>query len=147
VAEVPAGTSVAWADALPPTRSAALARIARVRPAEYARTRNHLDGAVTGLSPYITHGLVTLREVLAGVLQQGPLPVQHKLVFELGWRAFFRHVWAHEGDGILHSLHPGPRPDAAYAPVLPPDIRQARTGVPVIDEAVRTLYATQQFQI
>ena len=63
----------AWADALPPTRSAALTRIERVRPAAYARTRNQLDGAVTGLSPYLTHGLVTLPEVLAGVLQQGCL--------------------------------------------------------------------------
>jgi deoxyribodipyrimidine photo-lyase len=135
-------TPASRADALPPTRSAALARIARVRPAAYARTRNHLDGAVTGLSPYLTHGLVTLREVLAGVLQREPLPVRHKLVFELGWREFFRHVWAHEGEGILQSLHPGPRPDAAYGPLLPPDIRQARTGVPAIDAAVRTLYAT-----
>ena len=129
-------------DSLPPTRSAALAHIARVRPAAYARTRNHLDGAVTGLSPYITHGIVTLREVLAGVLQREPLDVQHKLVFELGWREFFRHVWSHRGDEILQSLHAGPRPDAAYDPVLPADIREARTGVAVIDEAVRTLYAT-----
>jgi deoxyribodipyrimidine photo-lyase len=114
----------------------------RVRPAAYARTRNHLDGAVTGLSPYLTHGIVTLREVLAGVLQQGPLPVQHKLVFELGWREYFRHVWAHQGELILQSLHEGPRPDAAYAGTLPADVRQARTGVPAVDEAVRTLYAT-----
>ncbi|MFY7914985.1 MAG: deoxyribodipyrimidine photolyase, partial [Rubrivivax sp.] len=67
-----------------PTRSAALARLAQVRPAAYARTRNHLDGAVTGLSPYITHGLLTLPDVLSGVLERGPLEVQHKLVFELG---------------------------------------------------------------
>jgi deoxyribodipyrimidine photo-lyase len=131
-----------WADALPPTRSAALARIDRVRPAAYARTRNHLDGAVTGLSPYLTHGLITLPEVLRGVLQREPLSVQHKLVFELGWREFFRHAWAQAGDGILQSLHTGPRPDETYAPVLPADIREARTGVPAIDEAVRTLYAT-----
>ena len=113
-----------------------------MRPAAYARTRNHLDGAVTGLSPYITHGLLTLPEVLAGVLERGPLEVQHKLVFELGWREFFRHAWGHLGEGILRSLHTGPRPDDAYARELPADIRQARTGVPVIDEAVRTLYAT-----
>lgn len=141
-ADLLADEPMGWADMLPPTRSAALARIARVRPAAYARTRNHLDGAVTGLSPYLTHGLVTLREVLAGVLQREPLPVQHKLVFELGWRAFFRHAWAHAGDGILQSLHPGPRPDADYALTLPADIREARTGVPAIDAAVRTLYAT-----
>jgi deoxyribodipyrimidine photo-lyase len=133
---------VAWADTLPPSRDAALARIARVKPADYARSRNHLDGAVTGLSPYLTHGLVTLRDVLAGVLERGPLAIEHKLVFELGWREFFRHAWAHAGDDILHSLHPGPLPETAYAPVLPPDIREARTGVPAIDLAVRTLYDT-----
>ncbi len=132
----------AWTDALPPTHSAALARIGRIRPAAYARTRNHLDGAVTGLSPYLTHGLITLREVLAGVQQRESLSVQHKLAFELGWREFFRHVWGHAGEGILHSLHPGPRPEALCAPTLPADIREARTGVPAIDEAVRTLYAT-----
>lgn len=131
-----------WTQALPPTRSAALARIARVRPAAYARTRNQLDGAVTGLSPYITHGLVTLPEVLAGVLQHTALDVQHKLVFELGWREFFRHAWGHAGDGILQSLHAGPLPEAAYARPLPADIREARSGVPAIDQAVRTLYAT-----
>jgi len=132
----------AWADTLPPTRSAALARIARVRPTAYARSRNHLDGAVTGLSPYLTHGLITLHDVLAGVLEREPLAVQHKLVFELGWREFFRHAWAHQGEQILQSLHEGPRADAAYARTLPADIREARTGVPAIDQAVKTLYAT-----
>ena len=43
-----------------PTLAAAQARIAAVRPAAYARTRNALDGAVSQLSPYITHGFVTL---------------------------------------------------------------------------------------
>ena len=129
-------------DAPPPKRHAAMARIAGIRPVAYARTRNHLDGAVTGLSPYLTHGLVTLREVLAEVVRHQRLDVRHKFAFELGWREFFRHVWARHGDGILWSLHPGPRPDESYDPVLPDDIWQGRTGVPAIDEAVRTLYAT-----
>ena len=125
-----------------PTRAAALARVAAVRPVDYARSRNAIDGAVTGLSPYITHGLVTLPEVLAGVASRHRLDVRHKFVFELGWREYFRHVWAHQGDAILQSLHAGPLPDEAYAREVPADIRQARTGVPVIDMAVRTLYAT-----
>ena len=128
--------------ALPPHRDAALERIARVQPSDYARTRNHLEGAVTGLSPYLTHGLVTLREVLEGVVAREALSVQHKLVFELGWREFFRHAWRHSGDQIFQSLHTGPQVESAYDPVLPVDIREGRTGVPVIDEAVRTLYAT-----
>lgn len=123
-----------------PTLEAALARIAAVRPAAYARTRNALDGAVSGLSPYISHGFVSLTEVLAGVAAHHRLDMQHKFVYELGWRAYFRHVWQQHGDGILRSLHEGPLPDTAYATELPADIRQAQTGVPVIDEAVRTLY-------
>lgn len=129
-------------DAIEPTRAAALARIAAVRPAAYARTRNSLDGAVSGLSPSLTHGIVSLPEVLAGVTARHPLDVQHKFVFELGWRAFFRHVWAQRGDGILQSLHAGPLPDDAYTSELPADVRRAATGVPVIDQAVRSLYAT-----
>jgi deoxyribodipyrimidine photo-lyase len=127
---------------LPANRDAAMARLAQVRPAAYARTRNHLDGAVTGLSPYLTHGLITLPEVLAELLRHHTLEVGHKLVFELGWREFFRHVWSHRGDGILQSLHAGPLAEDSYASVLPQDIRQARTGIPVIDESVRTLYRT-----
>jgi deoxyribodipyrimidine photo-lyase len=126
----------------PPTLAAAHARIAAVRPAAYARTRNAIDGAVSGLSPYITHGLVSLTDVLAGMAARHELAVQHKFVYELGWRAYFRHVWHHRGEGILRSLHDAPLPDAAYATELPADIRQGNTGVPAIDQAVRTLYAT-----
>lgn len=127
---------------LVPTLAAAHRRLAAVRPAAYARTRNAIDGAVTGLSPYITHGLLTLPQVLADVNARQALPIDHKFVYELGWREFFRHVWRHRGDGIAASLHDGPLPDAVYERTLPEDIRQARTGVPVIDQAVRTLYAT-----
>ena len=55
--------------------AAAQARIAAVRPAAYARTRNALDGAVSGLSPYVTHGFVTLADVLAGVAARHALDV------------------------------------------------------------------------
>ena len=129
-------------DLFPPTREAALARITAVRPSDYARSRNALDGAVTQLSPYLTHGFVSLPEVLAGVAAQHRLDVQHKFVFELGWRAYFHHVWQHLGAGIFESLHPGVLPDHGYATEVPADVRQARTGVPVIDMAVRTLYAS-----
>lgn len=125
-----------------PTMAAAHARIAGVRPAAYARTRNALDGAVSGLSPYITHGFVSLADVLRGVAARHPLSVQHKFVFELGWRAYFRHVWDRHGDGILRSLRAGPLPDDAYAAEVPLDVREGRTGVPVVDEAVRVLYRT-----
>ena len=130
------------ADLFPATLEAARARVTALQPADYARSRNALEGAVSYLSPYITHGLVSLPEVLADVTARHALAAQHKFVFELGWRAYFRHVWQHRGTGILDALHEGPLPQARYATLLPDDIRQAVTGVPVIDMAVRTLYTT-----
>ncbi len=129
-------------DLFPPTLAAARQRIAAIQPAAYARSRNHLGGAVTRLSPYLTHGIVSLTDVAVAVASAHRLDLGDKLVVELGWRAFFHHVARHRGDAILQSLHAGPRPDAAYAAQLPDDIRQARSGVPAIDQAVRTLYAT-----
>lgn len=129
-------------DKFPPTLAAAEARVAAIRPDEYARSRNALDGAVTGLSPYLTHGFLTLPEVLHGLAARHALGVQHKLVYELGWREYCRHVWRHRGNGIFDPLHEGVLPDSCYAFELPADIREARTGVAAIDLAVRTLYAT-----
>ncbi len=128
--------------AFEPTLQAARARIQAVRPQDYARTRNALNGAVTRLSPYVTHGFVSLPEVYAGVTAAQPLDDGHKFVFELGWRAYFQHVWHHLGEGIHQSLHEGVMPEAAYSQALPDDVTQARTGVPAIDCAVRELYAT-----
>jgi len=129
-------------DDFEPTLAAARARVAAVRPGDYTRTRNNIDGAVTRLSPYITHGFMSLPAVLSAVRQRHPINDEHKFVYELGWREFFHHVWRHEGEAIFASLHAGPLPDEVYAKQLPDDIRHGATGVPVIDQAVRELYAT-----
>ncbi|MFD0669541.1 FAD-binding domain-containing protein [Ramlibacter sp. MAHUQ-53] len=125
-----------------PTREAALARAARAEPGPYARTRNRLDGAVTGLSPYLTHGLVTLPEVAAVVDRRHGLGPQDKLASEFGWREFFHHAWAHAGDAILEDMRPTLPWPGRYADAVPADVREGRTGVPAIDAAVRVLYAT-----
>jgi deoxyribodipyrimidine photo-lyase len=126
----------------PPTLEEARARIATVNPAEYSRNRNALNGAVTQLSPYITHGFISLPEVLEGVRLHHSVRTQDKFVFELGWREYFRHVWQHRGNGIFKSLHEGVLPDEAYADEIPVDILHASTGVAAIDMAIKTLYAT-----
>ena len=125
-----------------PTVQAARERLDAVRPDDYARTRNALDGAVTRLSPYLTHGLLNLADVYNAVNARHALHRQHKLVFELGWRAYYRHVWAHLGSGIHQSIHPGLLPDSAYQLDMPQDVLEARTGIPAIDSAVRELYET-----
>ena len=128
-----------------PTHAAALARLKAVNPSSYARSRNALDGAVTGLSPYFTHGLLGMTEAARGVHARTALTFDDKLVFEFAWREFFHHVWSRAergGDAILSDMRPTPTWPGAYARTLPDDIREGRTGVPAIDAAVRVLYAT-----
>ncbi len=127
-----------------PSLASAQARAARTVPSAYARTRNALDGGVTGLSPYLTHGIISLAEVARTVTARHRLGYSDKLVFELGWREFFHHVWARaeHNDAILADMRPANLWRGQYAAVLPADIRQGSTGVKAIDAAVRQLYAT-----
>ena len=124
----------------PPTIADAEYRITLIKPRAYASTRNFLNGAVTRLSPYITHGFVSLADIAPAIEAKYPLEECEKLLMEFGWREFFQHVWRHVGDGVLRDMKPGLH-GINYAPDFPDDIAEARTGIPVIDGAVRELYA------
>ena len=126
----------------PPTLEAAQLRLDHVSPKDYAHTRNALDGAVTHLSPYLTHGFLTVPDVAHVMYHQHRLGVQHKLIYELGWREYFQHMHDHLAEGIFESLHEGVLPASDYKLELPEDVRFACTRVPVIDNAIRMLYTT-----
>ncbi len=126
---------------LTPTPQAAAALIAAVNPSIYAKTRNFLNGDVTHLSPYITHGLVDIPSIVATLYHQRALSFHDKIIFEFAWREFFHHVWAIKGDGIFKGIHESVYA-GKYQQTLADDIAQGRTGVPAIDAAVRQLYAT-----
>ncbi len=124
-----------------PDRRAALARVDEIDPRAYARTRNSLDGAVTRLSPWITHGFVDIPEIVARLRQQRRLRPLDKLTYEFAWREFFHHVRRHAGEAMLDDLR-APVWPGRYARTLPEDLLTASTGVPVIDAGVRQLYST-----
>jgi len=159
------------APAFPGGRRAAAARLAAIDPARYGATRNHLAGAVTRLSPYIRHGVLTLAEVRDAVFArlredmgspaagslQGELfggvgaadgtvaaGAGEKLIAELGWRDYWQRLWRQWGDGIWQDREPlktGYPPDA-YAPELPADLAAAATGLACIDAFAAELMDT-----
>lgn len=121
-----------------PTDASLADTIAAINIAAYAKTRNYLDGKVTRLSPYLTHGFTSI----PALFEQLPkLTLEDKLAFEFGWREFFHHVWHRAGDAIFADMRPA-LPGIHYSDTLPDDIREGRTGLPVIDRAVHTLYQT-----
>jgi deoxyribodipyrimidine photo-lyase len=145
-------------------RRAAELRLAAIDPARYAASRNHLDGAVTRLSPYIRHGVLTLAEVREAVferlgasgeapaLRQGELFPSHqlarrageKLINELGWRDYWQRLWHQLGDGIWANREPlkTGHPPEAYAPELPADIAAGATGLACMDGFAAALLGT-----
>jgi deoxyribodipyrimidine photo-lyase len=130
-------------------RRAAAARLAALDPARYGATRNHLDGAVTRLSPYLRHGVLTLAEVRDAVLGRAeadgaPAGGARKLLQELAWRDYWQRLWRRIGDGIWVDREPlrTGHPPSSYAPDLPPDLRHARTGLACIDAMAADLHAS-----
>lgn len=125
----------------------ALAALAAVDPERYVASRNHLDGAVSGLSPYIRHGVLSLaqvRDVVRQRMARGPGLVSEKLLQELAWRDYWQRLWIRLGDDIWENQEPlktGQR-EAAYAQELPDDIREGRTGLACIDAFARQLIDT-----
>ena len=125
-------------DHFEPTNAALKVRLSEIDIAAYSKTRNHLSGQVTRLSPYITHGFISIPELFDRLPE---LKLADKLAFEFGWREFFHHVWSREGERILSDLRPA-LPGVRYTNELPEDIREGRTGLAVIDRAVHELYST-----
>ena len=124
--------------------AAAAARLAAIDPAAYGRSRNFLDGAVTGLSPWIRHGVLSLAEVRDHALARVAHPEDaEKLVSELGWRDYWRRVHARLGDAISRDLEPpAATPRSPRLDRMPEDVLSASTGMPCIDAFVRQLHET-----
>ncbi len=114
--------------------------LGKVNIQEYETSRNFLNGAVTYLSPYITHGYESMPNLVFQFKKQGLTP-QHKLYAEFGWREYYYHVWSHLGNGIFQDIRPA-LPEVNYQSFLPKDILQAKTGLAPIDLAITTLYET-----
>ena len=125
-------------------RSAALAALADIDPVAYARTRNHLDGAVTRLSPYLRHGVLSLAEVRRAALAKAGPAGAAKLVNELSWRDFYQRVHAVLGQRIWEDIEPYKtgRPARAYSWSMPSDVEEGRTGLACVDDWREELVAT-----
>jgi len=122
--------------------SAARERLQAIEPKRYGRTRNFLDGAVTGLSPYIRHGILTLDEVRNEALGRCERPAQiEKFIQELAWRDYWQRVYRRHPERIWQDVEDYKTGFLAdeYTDELPADIAAGETGVACIDQFIATL--------
>ena len=135
----------------PPTREAALARLAGFAPRagrEYAEGRN-LDpgpgrpGAVSRLSPYLRHRIITEAEVVDAVLARHSPAAAEKFIQEVVWRTYWKgwlemrpQVWA-------RFLETRDRARAGFAGAQAlADAEAGRTGIEGFDDWARELVGT-----
>jgi deoxyribodipyrimidine photo-lyase len=116
---------------------AILLKIEEINPVKYGHSRNYIDGAVTYLSPYISRGVISTKQVLQSVIQKGfQLEQIESFVKELCWRDYFQRV------GQVKDLNE----DIKQAQMdvsncsISKAVVNASTGIMGIDNAINQLY-------
>jgi deoxyribodipyrimidine photo-lyase len=122
-------------------RAAADALIARMDPLAYGHSRNYLDGAVTRLSPYIRHAIVSLNEIRNHALERGEGKAIEKFIQELGWRDFWQRIYAQNPHYIWQDIEAYKTGFSAddYADNLPDDIALGETDSAAMNHFIHTL--------
>lgn len=116
-----------------------LKKLVEIDPVQYSKTRNYLNGAVTRLSPYISRGVLSTRQVLDHVRSRGYHLAQIEVfVKELCWRDYFQRV-AQEKD-IDQDIRQPQHPVGNYE--IPASVLSGSTGIAGIDQSIHDLYDT-----
>lgn len=114
-------------------------RMNHIDPLQYSKTRNFINGAVTYLSPYISRGIISVKQVMETVLQKGYKPYQiEKFLQELAWREYYQRIWQHKQDDIWKDIKQ-PQPEVLHHQMIE-SIEFATTGIELIDEQIKRLY-------
>ncbi len=122
----------------PTAYSEILKRIDKLDPISYGRTRNFVDGDVSYLSPYISRGVISTRQVLDKLLEKGcELSKMEKFVQELAWRDYWQQVWIVKGEGINADLK-RPQEDVDHHQ-MPVALEDAQTGIEAVDDGIKSL--------
>ena len=118
-----------------------LQRIEAIKPSTYGRNRNFIDGDVTYLSPYISRGVISTKQVFDHASQMGHSPSTiEKFVQELAWRDYWQQIWIEKKDAINTDLRQ-PQANALHSE-LSTSITEGTTGIEAIDAAIIELYDT-----
>lgn len=117
-------------------------RLNKIKPQQYAGSRNFINGAVSYLSPYISRGVISTKQVLEKVLKEKNLKPYSikKFIQELAWRDYYQLAYRELSDAILKDIT-YKQPGATHKQ-MPLAIYDAATGIEAIDELIQTFYET-----
>lgn len=118
-----------------------LSFIDSIKPKEYARTRNYINGSVSKLSPYISRGVISTKFIFDKLQARGNSWNEiEKFVQELCWRDFWQIQWSSFGEIINRDVRFSQK--NTISGLLPENIVDVNTGITAIDEAIKNLYSS-----
>lgn len=118
-----------------------LEKIDTIDPITYGKTRNYLNGAVTKLSPYISRGIISTKQIASHVLSKGYKPYEiDSFLKELAWRDYFQQTWIALENNINNDIKQI-QPDF-HNKFIPSKIVNAQTGIEALDNGINELMST-----
>ena len=112
--------------------------ISSIDPIQYSKTRNFFNGRVSRLSPYVSRGVISTRQIMQAVLKEGYQSFKHeKWVQQLAWREYFQRVLQHKKDLARVALK---NEQISIQSGFPTVIHTASTGINAIDQSINELY-------
>jgi deoxyribodipyrimidine photo-lyase len=113
----------------------------QIDPITYGKTRNFLWGAVSHLSPYVSRGVISTKQIVDSLFQRGFKPYQiERLLQQLTWRDYFQRTAQHVPDISEKNVKNNPVHFKSNG--IPTSILQADTGIDAIDEGIEQLLET-----
>ena len=86
------------------THSQLIDKVKSFDAVKYAKNRNYLSGGVSQLSPYITHGVITIDEIVRLSLTRYTIDQAEQWYKELLRREYFVQVHYRKGDAIFQDM-------------------------------------------
>ena len=111
----------------------------KIKPEQYASTRNYKNGSVSSLSPYISRGVISTKIIYNYLKSTGvSWHKAEKYIQELAWRDYWQLVWKNKHNLIFSDLK-RPQKDVEYYDV-PKSVVEANTSIKAVDEAITKMY-------
>lgn len=118
-----------------------LEKLDQIDPVKYGWDRNFTHGSVTRLSPYISRGVLSTKQVFHFLLDKkyefGKI---QKFIQALAWRDYWQQIWVAKGDLINDDLK-STQENVTHRQ-MPAALLQANTGITVVDRKIYELYQT-----
>jgi deoxyribodipyrimidine photo-lyase len=125
----------------PKTKSELIKMAMDIDPVRYAKTRNFINGGVTHLSPYISRGVLSTREIMVVLQEKGyAWSSCETLLKELAWRDYFQRVQQHHPD--LHRKAIKQEQTGVASEGVPLAVVQGQTGIDGIDRGIQGMLDT-----